>query len=366
MLVTNEYRPDPRVHKEARALTEGGHEVTVAAWDRLGSRPRHEVMEEVKLWRITTGKVGGQLALVLRYPLFLVKAMVAARAVRPNIVHAHDLDTLMVGILISRLRGISLVYDAHERYAKMIAMDVPAAVSRAVDWIERRLLPIPDAVITINEVMAEEMEKHTRDKVIVIMNVIELPPESRVRVHQQHDVIVLFNPVTFEPMRYLEESMAAAAKIDNCVLRLAGSGRLKPAVERAAREYRNIEFLGHLPFSKLVEEYEKVDVVLILADPANENYRSGTANKLGEGMAFGLPLLASKGTLSATVVEENRCGVTFDWSEDNFGAAIDELRDASVRAEMGRQGREAAEREYNWGLMKDRLLEAYRRLLTPA
>jgi glycosyltransferase involved in cell wall biosynthesis len=366
MLVTNEYRPDPRVHKEARALIEGGHEVTVAAWDRLCSRPRDEVMEGVNLRRITTGKVGGQMALVLSYPLFLLKAMVAAKAVSPNIVHAHDLDTLPVGILISRLRNIPLVYDAHERYAKMIAMDVPAAVSLVVDRFEHLLLPVPDVVITINEVMAEEMEKHTRDEVIVIMNVIELPPASKVRVHQRHDVIVLFNPVTFEPMRYLEESMEAAAKIENCVLRLAGSGRLKPAVERAAQQHKNIEFLGHLPFNKLVEEYEKVDVVLILADPANENYRTGTANKLGEGMAFGLPLLASKGTLSATVVEENRCGVTFDWSEDNFRTAIDELRDAAVRAEMGRRGREAAEKEHNWSLMKDRLLKAYNRLLTPA
>jgi glycosyltransferase involved in cell wall biosynthesis len=365
MLVTNEYRPDPRVHKEARALLEGGHQVTVAAWDRLCSRLRDEVMEGVKVRRITTGRVGGQTALVLRSLLFLLKAMAAAKTARPDIVHAHDLDTLVAGILISRLRRIPLVYDAHERYAKMIAMDVPAVVSRVVERFERFLLPVPDAVITINEVMAAEMERHTRDKVVIIMNVIDLPPVSKVKVHEPHEVIVLFNPVTFEPMRYLEESIAAASRIENCVLRLAGSGRLQPAVETAARQHENIEFLGYLPFTRLVEEYEKVDVVLILADPANENYRNGTANKLGEGMAFGLPLLASKGTLSATVVEEHRCGLTFDWSEENFRRAVDELRDPVVRTEMGRRGRAAAEKEHHWGIMKDRLLRTYARLLKP-
>jgi glycosyltransferase involved in cell wall biosynthesis len=363
MLVTNEYRPDPRVHKEAKALIEGGHQVTVVAWDRQSSRPRDEVMEGVHVRRVTTGRVGGQATLVMRSPLFILRALGAARKMAPEVVHTHDLDTLVAGILISRLRRIPLVYDAHERYAKMIAMDVPDAVSRAVDRIERFLLPIPDLVITINEVMAAEMEKYARENVLVIMNVIDLPPPEKMRVHVSGGPIVLFNPVTFEPMRYLEESMAAAAKMDDCILRLAGSGRLLPAVEAAARAHPNIEFLGHLPFSCLVEEYGKVDVVLILADPANENYRTGTANKLGEGMAFGLPLLASKGTLSAQVIEDIGCGVTFDWSEENFRKAVDVLRDPTTREEMGRRGRAAAESRLNWSVMKDRLLKAYARLL---
>jgi glycosyltransferase involved in cell wall biosynthesis len=364
MLVTNEYRPDPRVHKEAKALIDGGHEVTVVAWDRPRSRPPREVVEGVRLHRVRTGKVGGQMALVLNHPLFLLRSLAAAREVDPDIVHAHDLDTLPIGLLISRLRGIPLVYDAHEQYAKMIAMDVPEAVSLAVERFERLLLPRPDLVITINEIVAAELEKYTRDKVLVIMNVIDLVPRSRVRAHDPHENIVLFSPGAFEPLRYLEECLDAASKIDRCILRLAGSGRLLPAVEKAVKEHNNIEYLGQLPFAKLLEEYEKVDAVLILTDPSNENNRIGSANKLGEGMAFGLPLLVSKGTLTADVVEREGCGVAFEWSEENFRQAIDRLRDHEVRAEMGRRGRQAAEREYNWGTMRERLQKAYARLLS--
>ena len=296
----------------------------------------------------------------------MLRSLSAAKEVRPDIVHAHDLDTLPVGLLISRLHGIPLVYDAHERYAKMIAMDVPGAVSRAVERFEQFLLPRVDLAITINEAMAAELEKHTRNKVLVIMNVIELPPRSKVKEHRSHEAIVLFNPVTFEPMRYIEESMAAMSTVDHCILRLAGSGRLLPAVEKAAKEHDNIEFLGHLPFNKLLEEYNRVDAVLILLNPANENYRTGTANKLGECMAFGLPILVSRRTLNAEIVEREGCGVSFEWSEDNFRQAIDRVRDHRVRAEMGRKGREAAEREYNWGTMRERLQEAYARLLARA
>ena len=125
-----------------------------------------------------------------------------------------------------------------------------------------------------------------------------------------------------------------------------------------------MEYIGHLPFSRLLEEYDKVDAVLILIDPANENYRTGTANKLGECMAFGLPILVSKGTLNAMIVEREGCGISFDWSEENFRRAVDSLRDRRTREEMGRRGRDAAEREYNWGTMKERLQYAYARILS--
>ena len=363
MLVTNEYRPDPRVHKEAKALIRGGHDVVVAAWDRTRARVPQEDVEGVHVHRVRTGNVKGQFSLVLNYPLFLLRALREAGKVRPDVVHAHDLDTLPVGLLISRLRRIPLVFDAHERYAEMIALDVPAPISRAVQRFEDRLVPRADLVITINDIMAEGLRKHSRDEVLVIMNVIELPPLSMMRVHGQGDPIVLFNPVTFEPMRYLEESMEAASKMEGCILRIAGSGRLREAVERAALSHPNVEYLGHLPFTKLLEEYSKADVVLILADPANENYRTGIANKMGEGMAFGLPILASRGTLTGDIVEENGCGLTFDWSEEAFRASVERLKDHGLRAEMGRKGRAAAEREYNWERMEQRLLKAYDRLL---
>jgi len=233
-----------------------------------------------------------------------------------------------------------------------------------VQRFEDMLVPKADLVVTINEVMAEGLRKHSQEDVLVVMNVIELPPLSKMRVHEDQGPIVLFNPVTFEPMRYLEESMDAASKIPGCILRIAGSGRLKGAVERASEMFPNVEYLGYLPFTELLEEYTKADVVLILADPANENYRTGIANKMGEGMAFGLPVLASRGTLTGDIVEANGCGMTFDWSEDNFRAAIEVLRDHNARMDMGRKGRAAAEREYNWGVMGQRLLRAYERLLS--
>ena len=80
-------------------------------------------------------------------------------------------------------------------------------------------------------------------------------------------------------------------------------------------------------------------------------------------MAYGIPLIASKGTLSGDIIAAEGCGISIDWSEKNFRDAIMRLRDPGLRNQMGQMGRRAAEREYNWGLMKKRLNGRYTRLL---
>ena len=46
MLLSNAFRPDPRVLKEARSLAEAGYEVTVIAWDREGKYPAAELVKQ--------------------------------------------------------------------------------------------------------------------------------------------------------------------------------------------------------------------------------------------------------------------------------------------------------------------------------
>ncbi len=42
MLLSNAFRPDPRVLKEAQTLAQAGYDVTVVAWDREGKFPPEE------------------------------------------------------------------------------------------------------------------------------------------------------------------------------------------------------------------------------------------------------------------------------------------------------------------------------------
>lgn len=362
MLLTNRFRPDPRVHREAQALSDGGYKVTILAWDRETGSPPTEQFGAVTVKRVATRRVRGMASLLLNYPSFLLKTLRASRRMSFKAVHAHDFDTLIPGVLISIFRGVPLVYDAHERYAKMIAVDVPPAVCRAVEWAEARLMRRARVFITINQPIADYYRGKASSEPVIIANVIELPGKALVRVHQPSESIRIMFAGTLEPQRYLEETIEAVKRMDRVEYWIAGNGRFQGLVEKAAAEASNIRYLGFLPHQRLMEEMRQCDVVLLLVDPSNENYRIGTANKMAEAMAYGIPLLTSKGTFSAEIIEGAGCGIAIEWSEEDFRKAVDALRDAGLRNAMGAKGRKAAEEEYNWGIMRARLLEAYGKL----
>jgi glycosyltransferase involved in cell wall biosynthesis len=78
-------------------------------------------------------------------------------------------------------------------------------------------------------------------------------------------------------------------------------------------------------------------------------------------MACGLPVVASSFPMWREVVEGNDCGLCVDPTDpDAIADALEYLADhPNRRQEMGRNGRLAVERRYNWQVEAERLLQAY-------
>ena len=356
MLLSNEYRPDVRVEKEAKALVADGNHVTVAAWDRL---QRRQTLEDdaPRIRRVRAGVVRSMGGLFLNYPRFTLGLLIIARRERPEVVHAHDLDTLIPGMMISRLRRIPLVYDAHEHYAKMAEVDLPASLSPLIDRIEFSLVRKVDLLIVANRKIAEYLAPHHDRSIVEVMNCVDLPELKKGRRSEGPPILIYGG--TLEPKRYVKEVVEAVKEVGHCMLKVAGRGRLASLVEDAASGNDDIMFLGYISHERLMDEMASADGILCLLDPSNENNVIGTPNRMFEAMAVGVPPIVTKGTLSGEMVTEERCGLAMDWSPESFHELIQELSDHETVERMGRNGREAAERRYNWGIMKRRLVDAY-------
>jgi glycosyltransferase involved in cell wall biosynthesis len=354
MLLSNEYKPDPRVEKEALALQSNRHTVRILAWNRTKQLSEYDFWPFLPtITRVATGKVANKIGMIINYPSFFFKMITEGMMWDFDVVHSHDLDTLAQGVLISKLKSVPLVYDAHEHYAKMVEGDLPKVASSLLDRIEQWLMPNVDLLVAANSMIEEELCPQ-KDS-IVVMNCIDLVNEEKI----PHSDFTLFYGGSLEPGRLIEDVVEVLSRHPICTLRIAGDGSLARNLRMIKNKHKNIWYVGQLGKNELKVSMLSSDVVLCLFDPSNANNAIGTPNRLFEAMAFGLSVIATEGTASGKIVEETGCGLVIPWSEYNFIEAVNKLKDIKLREKLGLNGKKAVKEMYNWGIMKTRLIEAY-------
>ncbi len=154
-------------------------------------------------------------------------------------------------------------------------------------------------------------------------------------------------------------------------VKLLLAGRYFPTHFRdalAARPgWRFVEEAGALSRAALRDFLARASAGVVLGEP-NPNMYHGISNKLFEYMASGLAVVASDFPEWTAVVNDAQCGVTVSSLEPNDVAdAIRRVLANPAETEaMGRRGRAAIERVYNWDTQASALLRLYDRLLATA
>ncbi len=369
MLLSNPYRPDPRVRLEARALMAAGYDVHLIAWDREVSRPKTSDEEGVHVLRLgPRSPQRDPKAILARLPRFWYRALKASESVKFDLIHAHDFDTLPLGIIISGLSGRPLVYDAHELYAKMIEGEV-GPISKLIWFKERRCARMADEVITVSDALAEELSHGRRTKASVVStsqdpSVIEGADAAEIRKKYGLKGFVVSYLGSLEPGRLVEEALSALTPELDITFVVGGSGTLRPTVEKRASENPSVKFIGTVDSDEALRITWASDLVLAMMDPGNPNNVVGTPGKIINALSVGKPVLTTKGLNIAKKVEEAGCGLAIPYSGEAFAKAVKQLKnDSAALAEMGRRGRQLYEREYSWTKSRDELLRVYKSLI---
>ena len=375
MLVLNDMSADARVDREASALAESGHDVTVLALRATGLRDR-ELRSGYTIqriadyttasWRNPIGKLGQHQS---RRRAFLKAGLES----HPDVVHAHDTDTLAAGALLADLLHAPLLYDAHELYPDMIA-EFGHGGSWPVQsyWrrIERLNIPRADAVITVSTELAAELQRRYGANPVVVRNVpalVSLAGSARLReeldLMGDSRVLLVYQGVLI-PGRGLVRLVEAIAQAPGLVLAVQGFGPEEEAMRARVGELDledRVRFMGRIAPEDLHVYACGADVgVVIYEHTTLNNYLAGP-NKLYAYLMAGLPVAASDFPGLSEVVEGESIGLTFDPAEvHSIAAALRALaEDPSARAEMGARARFLAETKYNWDIEKRKLLDIY-------
>jgi len=241
---------------------------------------------------------------------------------------------------------------------------VPAPMLAFYRWKERRWVRRADAIVTVNDPIADHLVRiwrlRTRPTVLLncqprwtkpahppdhIRKATGIPPERR--------IVLFLGRLGRE--RGLEEAEEAVLRLDDAALVMLGFG---PWAERLREVDRQPRYAGHhytLPpvHPDDVPAWTASADVSILAVPANSlNQQLSTPNKFWESLTAGTPVVLGRDLeVMRAIVEADRLGAIADPSDpDDLARALREVLDQPAPDYAGMRKRcllVTAER-YNW------------------
>ena len=356
---------DARIfHKISKSLARGGYEVILVA-----SHRQNETVDGVRIAALSKSR--GRLR---RMTVRLCQVYRKAVALDGDIYHFHDPELMPVGLLL-RLRGKHVVYDAHE--------DLPRTVSYK-DYV-------PSPLRRLVAGAAEKFELFGARRLTAVIGATP-PIADRFRGVNPNTVVVhnfpILDELTCFPQRSWEERDPAVAYIGgisrergifellkamslvfprvNCRLALAGwfsPPQLQWEVQKRAGS-DNINFLGMLSRVQVADFLARMRVGIVVLHPET-NFINSKPTKLFEYMCAGIPVVASDFPLWRQIVGNAQCGLLVDpMKPEQIAEAVTYLLTHPREAEqMGRRGRAAAERLFNWKTEETTLIRLYRSIL---
>lgn len=290
------------------------------------------------------------------------EALLWMRRVRPDIIHIHDADRLLIGFIGHLLLGCHFVYDAHEFVAGLL-VDGTRRSRWTRRWhlaLERLLASRALAVITVNDAIAERLRNRYRLRnVAVVHNFPLLTPlpcdggRLRERLPERirnRPILVYQGRLTSS--RGIEVFIQTIARVPAAGGVIIGSGPLRSALEALAAELRvedRLVFVPEVPWRELAAYTAGADLGFCLSQPTCENNVLALPNKLFEYLMAGVPVIASDYPILRRYIVGENAGllVSPDNPEHISEAVAALLADPDRLSLMRRNARRAAQR-YNW------------------
>lgn len=378
MLLSNSFKPDPRVLKEAEYLQRNGFSITILCWDRLADLPQEETLPSgVRIVRIQhiRSSYGIGLRQLPKIPRFWSAVQPYLQALNPNFIHCHDFDTLPAGLWFGRLHHLPVIYDAHEYYAELVKPRLVGIAGRSlfqlIKWAEQKGAHQAHAVVTVDETLAVIYRK-------INQNVIILGhyPENRMAaqsnpVFTNSNLTLLYaGRLSVDRGLFIYVDIVRKLQEKGIPARLLLAGVFTPESEHArfndyAKDITNlVDFLGWIPYEQMSQVYQRADIGLAVLLP-EPRYVAATPVKLFEYMASGLPVVASNFPSIAQIVNDANCGLLVDPLAD-LSSAIETIAswwiNKAVPRVLGENGRQAVLSKYHWENQASRLVQLYHAL----
>lgn len=215
------------------------------------------------------------------------------KADKDTILHANDLDALLPNYLLARKLNIPLVFDSHEIFSEMPAIQGKMS-QKLWRYLERKVLPDIHFMMTASGSYAKWFKnKYGVDAVVVQNSPRKL--DFNQEVLENHPEIILYQGA-INPFRGIDKAILAMHHLENSIFKIAGDGPMKKVYEELViREnlQHKVQFLGKL----LPEDLRKItltaDCGMSIEENGGESYFYSLPNKVLDCIQARVPVILS-------------------------------------------------------------------------
>ena len=271
---------------------------------------------------------------------------------------AIDLDTILPGYFISRIKKIKRVYDAHELFCEMQEIVTRPAIHRFWKKIEKLTVPHFFLGYTVNHSIAGEFKKLYRVDYSVIRNIAVLRPTE---LTQKNDKFILYQGAVNEG-RSFESLIPAMIEVDSRLI-ICGDGNFMQQARQLVKnnhlEHKVIFKGKFLPGELRAITQSAYIGITLFSDKGLSNYYS-LANRFFDYMHAGIPQLCVDYPVYREINEEIPVAILInDLSPKNIADKLNNLLSNEVVYNELQRNCLEARKIYNWQQEEKKLLSFY-------
>lgn len=281
-----------------------------------------------------------------------------------EIYHFHDSELIPVALKLKK-KGKKVIYDIHE--------DLPRAIM-SKKWIKTPLRKIISVFFENYEDWASQKFDYLFTATPFITERFKKINPNTVNINNYPLLNELQNleskKITSKYVSYVgglgpirgSNQLLEAVNLINGSLHIAGP--ISPDNEKEKfLTHEKVKYLGFINREEVKDLLSSsfAGIVTFLPEP---NHINAQPNKMFEYMSASIPVICSDFPLWRSIIEKHNCGICVDPNNPQaISNAINYIfNNPEIAEDMGRCGRIAIEKEYNWEQESKKLLDAYNKI----
>lgn len=392
MVLDKKFPTDTRVENEAKALLDAGHDVELLCVSHDKNDNKRENYKGIILYKVyrsnkankrARGLINTALDFNTTYWAKQIKTFVMEEHI--EVLHVHDLFMFGAALNANKKLKVILVGDTHENYVSglmqyrfsttfpgNILISTKSWRKKEREWISQ----LDYAVTVIDEMKDRISEYLDKDRIVVYPNVASADiyqyPIDDTIIERFKDKFVVQYVGAIDLHRGVDMVIKAlpemAKEIANIHFLIIGTGSTVGLLKKLAADLKmedKITFEGRVS-ENMIPSYCKASQIGLIPHLKSEQTDNSCPNKIFSYMAMELPIITNDCNSLARLVAETKSGWIHkaDDPMDLAKKVIDLYHSPEIRKDMGKNGKEAVAKIYNYDQQIKPLVQLYKTIST--